>query len=127
VNVSGVRRAAPAFFFYPTATISTLASLSKQGGIIPMSEFIVSFPNFDLGEHEREVQAAIQAAVLAALAGLPQPDPKNPGDPGFSSGAFYMPPRHWLGIIILPADAVATLPELANSTLTVTRKPSGER
>jgi len=94
-----------------------------------MSEFIVSFPNFDLGEHERLVQAAIQAAVLAALAGLPSPDPQNPGDPGgpdFSSGALYMPPRHWLGLIYVPADAVAALPALANSKLTVSRTPLDE-
>jgi hypothetical protein len=93
-----------------------------------MSEFIVSFPNFDLGEHERLVQKAIQAAVLAALAGLPQPDPQNPGDPGtdFSSGALYLPPRHWLGLIYVPADAVAELPALANSKLTVSRAPLPE-
>ena len=88
-----------------------------------MSEFIVIFPGFDLGEHERLVQAAINAAVLAALAGLPSPSPQSPGDPGFSSGAFYIPPRHWLGLIYVPADEVAALPELANSKLTVSRTP----
>ena len=94
-----------------------------------MSEFIVSFPNFDLGEHERLVQKAIQAAVLAALAGLPSPDPKGTGDPGgpdFSSGALYLPPRHWLGLIYVSADEVAVLSKLANSKLTVTQTPLDE-
>jgi hypothetical protein len=94
-----------------------------------MSELIVSFPNFDLGEHERLVQKAIQAAVLAALAGLPSPEPQNSGDPAgpdFSSGALYLPPRHWLGIIYVPADEVALLSKLANSKLTVTQTPLDE-
>ena len=94
-----------------------------------MSEFIVSFPNFDLGEHERLVQKAIQAAVLAALAGLPSPDPQGTGDPGgpdFSSGALYLPPRHWLGLIYVSADEVAVLSKLANSKLTVTQTPLDE-
>jgi hypothetical protein len=86
-----------------------------------MSDFIVSFPGIEFGkEHERLVQAAIQAAVNAALAGLPAPSPEHPEWLDFSSGAFYYPPRHWCGLIYVPAAEVAALAEAANTTLTVT-------
>jgi hypothetical protein len=88
-----------------------------------MSDFIVSFQGIQFGrEHERLVQAAIQQAVNAALAGLPAPDPENPEFLDFSSGAFYYPPRHWCGLIYVPAADVAALAEAANTTLTVTQK-----
>jgi len=92
-----------------------------------MSEFIVSIPGFNIREHEIEVEKAIQAAVLAALAGLPQSDPIHPAWQDFSKGAFFLPPRGWRGLIRLPAEAVGELAEIANSKLTVTQSPFDER
>jgi hypothetical protein len=87
-----------------------------------MSDFIVSLPGFNVREHERAVEAAIQAAVLAALAGLPHTNPGSPIE-DFSTGAFFMPPRGWRGLIRVPTLEVDALPAMAKKKLTVTAAP----
>ena len=81
-----------------------------------MSDFIVRFHGIELSEKQQaHLQAAIQRTVLTEVSVASA----FADDPDGDICGTYWPPRHWLGIVLLPQDRLAELPAINQSVLQV--------